>query len=56
MGLAASIGKASDSALPLGGAAKGIYEEAIRRQPELAKKDFSSVYVHLKNLGVVERT
>jgi len=50
MDLATNIGKASRSALPLGEAAREIYEEAIRRRPDLAKKDFSSVYVHLGEL------
>lgn len=49
MDLATNIGKASHSALPLGEAARGIYEAAIRRRPELGKKDFSSVYVHLED-------
>ena len=48
MDLGISIGKTSESALPLGEAARGIYAEAIRQRPELAKKDFSSIYVHLK--------
>ncbi|KAF8558489.1 hypothetical protein OG21DRAFT_1504230 [Imleria badia] len=51
MDLATNIGKANDSALPLGEAARRIYEETIRRRPDLAKKDFSSVYVYLKELG-----
>ncbi|KAG6379147.1 3-hydroxyisobutyrate dehydrogenase [Boletus reticuloceps] len=50
MDLATNIGKVSHSPLPLGAAAKRIYEEAIQRRPDLAKKDFSSVYVYLKDL------
>lgn len=50
MELATNIAKASRSALPLGNAARDFYEEAIRHRPDVAKKDFSSVYVHLKDL------
>jgi 3-hydroxyisobutyrate dehydrogenase len=50
MDLARNIGKASHSPLPLGEAAREIYEEAVQRRPDLAKKDFSSVYVHLTDL------
>ena len=50
MDLARNIGRASHSPLPLGEAAREIYEDAIRRRPDLAKKDFSSVYVHLRDV------
>jgi 3-hydroxyisobutyrate dehydrogenase len=47
MGLATDIASASGSPLPLGEAAECIYEEVLKRQPELARKDFSSVYQYL---------
>lgn len=48
MGLATDIATTSGSPLPLGEAAASIYEEVLKRQPELAKKDFSSVYAYLQ--------
>lgn len=48
MGLATAIAAKSQSPLPLGGAAENIYAEVINRQPELARKDFSSVYEYLR--------
>lgn len=50
MELATNIAEGSGSALPLGKGARDFYEEVIRLRPDLAKKDFSSVYVHLKDL------
>ena len=47
MGLATDIASVSGSPLPLGEAAQSIYEEVLKRQPELALKDFSSVYRYL---------
>lgn len=47
MGLATGIANLSSSPLPLGVAAEGIYADALKRQPELAYKDFSSVYQYL---------
>ena len=50
MTLATTIGEASQSYLPLGEAARGMYEAAIQWRPDPANKDFWSVYVHLKDL------
>lgn len=47
MGLATEIASLSGSPLPLGEAAETIYEDVIKQQPELARKDFSSVYKYL---------
>lgn len=44
MKLATDIAAQTGSPLPLGEAAQGLYERAIEQQPELSKKDFSSVY------------
>lgn len=51
MGLATEIASTSGTPLPLGEAAASIYEEVLKRQPELAKKDFSSVYVYLDRIA-----
>lgn len=48
MGLATEIGDAFASPLPLGEAAEKIYADVIEQEPELAKKDFSSVYQYLR--------
>lgn len=37
--------------MPLGAAARGIYEEAVENAPELIRKDFSSVYQYLENMS-----
>ncbi|KAF8644141.1 hypothetical protein AX16_008668 [Volvariella volvacea WC 439] len=42
MGLATNIAAEAGSALPLGKAAEGIYQEVTEKKPELARKDFSS--------------
>ncbi|KAH7910174.1 NAD binding domain of 6-phosphogluconate dehydrogenase-domain-containing protein [Hygrophoropsis aurantiaca] len=49
--LATDIGDSKGSPLPLGKAARDIYAGVIQREPVLAKKDFSSVYLHLQRLG-----
>ncbi|KAJ7771772.1 3-hydroxyisobutyrate dehydrogenase [Mycena metata] len=49
MGLASDIASKTGTALPLGDAARRLYEEMIKQQPELARKDFSSVYRFLLN-------
>lgn len=49
--LAADIASARSSPLPLGQAARDLYADALKMSPELAKKDFSSVYRYLKDLG-----
>jgi len=48
MGLATEIGRQTDSPLPLGLTAEKIYKEMIEKIPELAGKDFSSVYKYLQ--------
>lgn len=55
MGLATSIADLSDSPLPLGEAAQSIYEDVIKRQPKLARKDFSSVYQYLSRASEEEK-
>jgi 3-hydroxyisobutyrate dehydrogenase len=47
MGLATHVANMSGSPVPLGEAAERIYEDVLKRQPELARKDFSSVYQYL---------
>lgn len=49
MGLATDIAKKNNSPLPLGEAAEALYGNSIRDQPELATRDFSSIYKYLKN-------
>lgn len=48
IGLASNIAQQRKSPLPLGEAAKEIYDKAIKKLPELASRDFSSVYRFLK--------
>jgi len=48
MGLATEVGRLTDGALPLGLAAEQIYAKMIEERPELADKDFSSVYSYLQ--------
>lgn len=49
MGLATGVGKSLGSPLPLGSAAEGLYAEIVETEPELAGRDFSSVYKYLKS-------
>lgn len=49
MGLASDVARQSKTPLPLGEAARDIYNTVVERQPELAKKDFSSVYRFLQS-------
>jgi len=51
MGLAADSASLAETPLPLGTAAQKIYEDALRRQPDLARKDFSSVYKYLQTFS-----
>ena len=51
MGLAKDIANQQDNPLPLGEAAEGIYNQVVKNNPELAKRDFSSVYLYLKEAG-----
>ena len=48
MGLAKDVAQQSHIPLPLGEAARDIYNIVVETQPELAKKDFSSVYRFLQ--------
>ncbi|KAF8636725.1 hypothetical protein AX17_003528 [Amanita inopinata Kibby_2008] len=48
MGLATGIANQEGSPLPLGEAAESIYSQVAKAAPELARKDFSSVYLYLK--------
>lgn len=48
MGLASDVAQQQKSPLLLGEAAKEIYAKAIEKYPELASRDFSSVYRSLK--------
>lgn len=48
MGLATDIGTSSGSILPLADAAENIYAEMLKQHPDLATKDFSSVYLFLR--------
>ncbi|KAJ7756839.1 3-hydroxyisobutyrate dehydrogenase [Mycena maculata] len=44
MGLATSLATQTETALPLGDAARKLYSLMIEQQPDLARKDFSSIY------------
>ena len=48
MGLATDLAEATGSALPLGQVAEKIYGDVVSEDPELADKDFSSVYRYLR--------
>ncbi|KAF8184948.1 NAD binding domain of 6-phosphogluconate dehydrogenase-domain-containing protein [Mycena galopus ATCC 62051] len=48
MGLASDIATKTGTALPLGDTARGVYRRMME-QPELARKDFSSVYRFLRS-------
>lgn len=47
MGLATGSGKALNVPLPLGEKAEEVYTEMLKAKPELAMRDFSSVYRYL---------
>lgn len=51
MGLASESAAAVGISLPTGAEAQRVYAEVIARSPELARKDFSSVYLHLEKLA-----
>lgn len=51
MGLATGIAEKSQVPLPLGEAAQSIYSQSIDHQPDLARKDFSSVYQYLQKVA-----
>jgi len=48
MGLATDVAQSSKTPVPLGEAAKEIYSTVVTNRPDLANKDFSSVYRFLK--------
>lgn len=48
MDLAVDIAKTQKSPVPLGHAAEKIYADMVEQSPELTRKDFSSIYVHLR--------
>lgn len=48
MGLATEAGDALRCPLPMGEAAEKMYKEVVAAEPELADKDFSSVYKYLR--------
>ncbi|KAF7338640.1 3-hydroxyisobutyrate dehydrogenase [Mycena venus] len=47
MGLATDIAEKTESSLPIGWAARQVYSRMMEQQPELSRKDFSSVYKFL---------
>ncbi|KAF8894412.1 NAD binding domain of 6-phosphogluconate dehydrogenase-domain-containing protein [Infundibulicybe gibba] len=51
MGLATNIASESGSPVPLAQAAEDIYAQVIEHQPDLARKDFSSVYRYFATQG-----
>ena len=48
MGLATQIGSSTGSPLPLAKAAEHIYAAVVQHHKDLARKDFSSVYMYLE--------
>lgn len=52
MGLATESANLVGCWTPFGMAARRIYEEAIEWHPELARKDFSSVYKYIEAMGL----
>ncbi|KAJ7871482.1 3-hydroxyisobutyrate dehydrogenase [Mycena olivaceomarginata] len=49
MGLASDIASKTGTELPLGTAAREVYRRMIEQEPELGRKDFSSVYRFLRD-------
>ncbi|KZT26500.1 hypothetical protein NEOLEDRAFT_1155616 [Neolentinus lepideus HHB14362 ss-1] len=47
MGLATNVAKTMGSPVPLGGAAEKLYAHVLAEDPQLIRKDFSSVYRYL---------
>ena len=50
MGLASDSADLAKSPLPMATMAKKVYEDVIESMPELARKDFSSVYKYLERI------
>ncbi|KAG1749083.1 NAD binding domain of 6-phosphogluconate dehydrogenase-domain-containing protein [Suillus paluster] len=48
--LATDIAASTDSPLPLGKSAQNFYAETLQHRPDLAQKDFSSVYERLEQM------
>ena len=48
MGLATGSGRMLSVPLPLGEKAEEVYGEMVKKRPELANRDFSSVYRYLE--------
>lgn len=48
--LATGVAASTDSPLPLGKSAQQFYAETLRHRPDLAQKDFSSVYERLEQM------
>ena len=51
MGLALESAELVRTALPLGRFAERVYREVVEKDPELARRDFSSVYKYLERLS-----
>ena len=51
MGLASESAASVGIPLPTGAEAQRVYAEVISQSPELARKDFSSVYLYLEKLA-----
>lgn len=51
MGLALDSARQAGTPLPLGSLAERIYKHATEDRPDLARKDFSSVYKYLEESG-----
>jgi 3-hydroxyisobutyrate dehydrogenase len=55
MGLANDIAANFKIPLPLGELAEGVYADVIKQDPDLARKDFSSVYRYLRTASLEGR-
>ena len=49
MGLATDLAEATGCPLPMGQLAEKVYADVVSEDPELANKDFSSVYRYLRS-------
>ena len=55
MGLASELANKFGSPLPLGEAAEAIYAKVTQETPDLARKDFSSVYRYFQTAAMERR-
>jgi 3-hydroxyisobutyrate dehydrogenase len=55
MGLASRLANDFGSPLPLGEAAEAIYAKVTQETPDLARRDFSSVYRYFQTAGLEGR-